>query len=167
MTHSSTGTDLGTPIDEARLRVFNSFTPAGRDTGIIFLTDGAGNQPNSQSCKWGFNKAATAKANGISIVTIGFGVADEVCNDAATGSQGTSPYRGSGSLPRNPAVTQLLADMASPVNGIAADDDFGCTNAENLDNDNFFCQPFGSDLTAVFARAAGQLTGAPRLIDLG
>jgi hypothetical protein len=164
--HSSVGTNLGQPIAEAMSRVFTPLTPSGRDKGIIFLTDGAGNQPNTQSCKFGDTNATTAKNAGIQIVTIGFGVADEQCSDAERAGSSTSTYRTSGSLPRNGAVTQLLADMASPINGVDADDNFGCTAAENSDNDNFFCQPFGTDLTSVFIRAAGQLTGKPRLIQL-
>jgi hypothetical protein len=160
---SSVGTDLGTPIDQAR-QYLNAFNLPGRDKGIILLTDGAANEPQSASgqreCQYANTNATTAKNANINIVTIGFGVADEVCAD-----QSPSRYR-AGAPPNNPAVTQLLADMASPINGVAADDNLGCTAAENADGDNFFCQPFGADLTTVFARAAGQLTGKPRLLNL-
>ena len=121
------------------------------------MTDGAANLPNSASCKYAFDQATNAKAAGIEMVTIAFGVGDDSCLDVST-----SPY--ANGTPGD-AVTGLLADMASPANAAPSDDDLGCTDAENADGDNFFCEPKSGDLSSVFVLAAGQLTqSTPRLI---
>ena len=152
---SSVGTDLGTPIQQAA-SYFAAFGRPGAQRAVIFMTDGEANQPNTQSCKFAFNAASQAKAAGIDLVTIGFGVQSALCNDAA--APGPSPYDSAD-------VTQLLADMASPVQAMPSADDLGCTDAENEDGDNFFCEPKSGDLSSVFVLAASQLTdSAPRLI---
>ena len=67
-------------------------------------------------------------------------------------------------------ATKLLADMASPINGVPAADNNDCTTpvgiaAENTDGDNFYCVPKGQDLAGVFVAAASSLTSAePRLV---
>ena len=63
----------------------------------------------------------------------------------------------SGTYKTNPKPTGLLANMASPINGVAADDD-GCTDTENTDGDNFFCQPKTGRPLHVFVTAGNQLT---------
>ena len=111
-------------------------------------------------CKFTFAAATAAKADSIEIVTIAFGVGDDTCLDVAL----PAPYSPSTA----PAlVTQLLADMASPIDGTPADDD-GCGDPENADGDNFFCQPRSGELKDVFVQAVSHLAGkrAPRLINL-
>lgn len=152
------GTDLGTPIAAAKT-YFDAYGRPGVAKAIMLMTDGEATEPNSQSCKWARDKAAEAKAADIEIVTIGFGVAGATCNDASTPSP--SPYQYA-------PVTHLLADMASPINGVAADDDLGCTEPENTDGDSFYCEPRTEDLSSVFVAAASQITGGmkPRLVNL-
>jgi hypothetical protein len=44
--------------------------------------------------------------------------------------------------------------------------DEGCTAAENLDGDHYYCQPKSGDLNAVFKSAAAALVRGTRLISL-
>ena len=150
---SGVGTNLGTPIERAQSYFASSGRPGAR-RGLILLSDGAANEPNNQSCQFAFEAASDAQTAGISMVTIGFGVAGDRCIDAAGSS-----------YPNGTALTKLLSDMASPINGEPADDQ-GCTEAENQDGDNFFCEPREADLEAVFVQAAAQLVGrSPTLVD--
>jgi hypothetical protein len=152
---SGVGTDLGTPIQKAAA-YFATYGRPGAQRAVILMTDGEANKPDStpQPCKYAFDAATQAKAADIDLVTIGFGVENANCvKDLAP-----SPYV-------NADVTQLLADMASPIQTVPADDDLGCTDAENQDGDNFFCEPKSGDLSSVFVLAASQLTeSSPRLI---
>jgi hypothetical protein len=146
-------TNLGTPIAQASAYLSANARP-GVKRAIILFTDGAANEPVNPACKFAFDAATAAKASNIEIVTIGFGVQSDPCVvDAAP-----SPYH-------NAPVTKLLADMASPTNGVPAGDQ-GCTDIENSDGDNFFCQPKSADLSGVFVQAVTQLTGprSPRLV---
>ena len=121
----------------------------GVPKGIIFMTDGAANQPNSRSCRYAADAAAAVKARGIELFTIGFGVVGDMCVDV----DGTY---------RNATAANLLADMASgpTVNN-------GCTDAENSDGDHFYCEPRSDSLTSVFRSATSQLlSGAVRLVKL-
>ena len=152
---SSVGTDLGTPIQEAQA-YFAAYGRPGAQHALILMTDGEANQPTSttQPCKYAFDAASQAKAANIDLVTIGFGVENARCSTDAS----ASPYA-------NADVTKLLADMASPAQGMPSTDDLGCTDAENEDADNFFCEPKSGDLSSVFVLAASQLTeSTPRLI---
>ena len=152
---SSVGTNLGTPIQSAQ-SYFSTWGRVGARQGIIFMTDGEANQPNTQSCKFANNAATSAKAAGIEILTIGFGVSGASCADASTPTPSPYPLA---------TVTQLLSDMASPVNGVPSDDDLGCTDAENHDGDDFFCEPKSGDLSSVFLLAATKFTQpTPRLV---
>jgi len=149
---SGVGTDLGTPIQRAQTYFENHGRPDAR-RGVILLSDGAANEPNNQSCQFAFNAATQAKGAEISMVTIGFGVQGDRCVDSG------------GSYPNGTALTKLLSDMASPIDGQPAVD-LGCTDAENQDGDNFFCEPRSADLEEVFVQAAAQLVGrAPRLVE--
>jgi hypothetical protein len=117
--------------------------------GIILMTDGAANEPNTRSCKYANDKATTVKSQGIEVYTIGFGVVGDYCEDV----DGT--YAGA-------AASRLLADMAT---GPTTDN--GCTNAENADGDHYFCEPRGDSLTSVFrAAAAALLNGKVKLVTL-
>jgi Putative Flp pilus-assembly TadE/G-like/von Willebrand factor type A domain len=146
--HSSTGTNLGDPL----LAMGNELATQGRagvPKGIILMTDGAANQPNTRSCKYAYDKATTVKNMGIELFTIGFGVVGDSCSD----TDGTY---------RTASASKLLADMAT---GPTTDN--GCTDAENADGDHYFCEPRTSSLTSVFHAAATALVqGSARLVSL-
>ena len=140
---SSTGTNLSTPLDMARVYLQTRGRP-GVKQGIILETDGAPNydntgDPQNYTCAATRSAADRAKAADIEIFTIGFGVGNENCPD------------GGGS------AINLLGGIASGpiVNGSNCNKD----GNENRDNDHFFCQPAGSDLTSVFQAAAADLAG--------
>jgi Flp pilus assembly protein TadG len=148
-------TDLGDPISAATTYL-KTYGRAGAKRGIILMTDGEANEPatTGQPCQYANDAASTAKANNIQVLTIGFGVAGAKCG---SDSKTTSSFI-------NVNVTKLLATMASPIKGVAAVDN-GCTEAENADGDNFFCEPKTGDLSAVFLAAIGQLANrVPRII---
>jgi hypothetical protein len=144
---SSTGTNLSTPLDMARVYLqTNGRTDPKVKKGIIFETDGAPNYENTgdpQNYTCAAARAAADRAKNanppIEIYTIGFDVGNENCPD------------GGGS-----AIT-LLGDLASGpiING----SNCNSNGNENRDNDHFFCEPAGSDLTAVFQAAAADLAG--------
>jgi hypothetical protein len=144
LNHSSVGTDLSTPMNRARQHLINNGRP-GVKKGIIFMTDGAANEPSSRSCRDANNEATTTKNAGIEVFTIGFGVEGDRCVD----SSGTY---------QNERATELLADMATD----SFDDKGHCLNAaavtaENTDGDHFLCAPRTEDLSAVFTKAARAL----------
>ena len=145
-------TDLGDPI-AAATSYLNTYGRAGSKRGIIMMTDGEANLPSgTPPCQYANTAATTAKAAGIQVLTIGFGIAGKTCSSDSSGS-----FKGS-------TVTRLLASMASPIKGVPANDN-GCTDAENSDGDNFFCQPKTADLSSVFVAAAAQLAGRlPRIV---
>jgi von Willebrand factor type A domain/Putative Flp pilus-assembly TadE/G-like len=146
--HSSTGTDLGDPL----LAMANTLVARGRSgvpKGIIMMTDGAANQPDTRSCKYANDKATTVKNMGIEVFTIGFGVVGDMCVDI----DGTY---------RNASASDLLADMAT---GPTTDN--GCTDAENADGDHYFCEPRSNSLASVFNAAATALVkGSARLVSV-
>jgi hypothetical protein len=143
MTNSSTGTILSTPLSQAHSYLLANGR-SGVTKGIIFMTDGA---PNGDTCLAAVNAAAAAKAAGIEIFTVGFGVGGgDLC-------ESTGAWAGK-------SVTKALAAMAT------SSTDDGCTVAENTDGDHYFCQPKSGDLNAVFKTAAAQLVRSTRLISL-
>jgi hypothetical protein len=158
---SSQGTDLGSPINDTvygRPDVMDQLLGSTREVplGIIFLSDGAANEPTALSpdnfCLYANNNATFAKSQGVKIITIGYGVGGEYCND----------YNGAYDYIR---VTELLADMATD----SLDDQGHCSNtaniaAENSDGDNFLCQAKGADLETVLTTATAYLVGGTRLI---
>ncbi len=143
MTTSSTGTILSTPLTQARTYLAGNARP-GVKQGIILMTDGA---PNGDTCQAANNAATTAKAAGIEIFTVGFGVGGtDLCENSG-------PFAGQ-------SVTRALASMANDSV------DNGCTTAENTDGDHYFCQPKSGDLNTVFKTAAAALVQGTRLISL-
>jgi Flp pilus assembly protein TadG len=146
-------TDLGDPM-AAATAYLNTYGRPGAKRGIMFMTDGAANQPGgTQPCQYASDKATAAKAAGIQVLTIGFLSGSNLCDRDTAGAF------------RNAQVTRLLANMASPIKGVPAVDN-GCTTAENTDGDNFFCEPKGGDIKAVFLAAVAQLAGRlPRIIE--
>lgn len=148
LNQSSVGTNLGDPL-LGMATILQARGRAGVPKGIIFMTDGAANQPNSRSCRYAYDRATTVKSMGIELYTIGFGVTGDRCEDV----DGTY---------RNALASRLLADMAT---GPTTDD--GCNDAENSDGDHYFCEPRSDSLNAVFRAAASQLLQtAARLVDL-
>ncbi len=146
-------TDLGDPV-AAATAYLAAYGRPGSKRGIILMTDGAANLPTgTQPCSYANSAATAAKAAGIQVLTIGFLSGSNLCNVDTSGGFA------------NAQVTRVLASMASPVKGVPAQDN-GCTDAENRDGDNFFCQPKTGDLSSVFLQAASQLAGRlPRIVE--
>ena len=142
---SSTGTNLSTPMDMARVYL-QTFGRPGVKKGIIFETDGAPEynntgDPGNYTCAAARAAADRAKAvvPPIEIFTIGFDVGNQSCDD---GGQ---------------SAINLLGGMATGpiING----SNCSSNGNENRDQDHFFCEPAGSDLTSVFQAAAAELAG--------
>lgn len=155
--NSSQGTNLGSPLSDSifdRPDALDELLGSTRDApkGIIMLTDGAANEPTSNSCDYANDRATIVKNESVEIFTIGYGIGGENCNDSS------GPYD-------NVEVTVLLADMATD-----STDEYGhCSNAanidaENSDGDHFLCEARGSDLDQVLTTAASALVGGIRLI---
>ncbi|MGZ8719451.1 MAG: pilus assembly protein TadG-related protein [Aeromicrobium sp.] len=160
-TNSSVGTDLTDPIPAAAWELMNNGRPATEVTkGIILMSDG---QPNNSTtpdpteekyCAQSFASAQAAKAQGIELFTIGFGLDGSFnidCPDTA------GPYSGK-------KARTLLADMAT------SSVDNGCPGTSNDDGDHFFCVPktagASTNLANLFRQAANQLVGGTKLISL-
>lgn len=147
LTNSSTGTNIGDPIEAAGdYLVANGRTDV--PAGIVFMTDGEANRPTgSGSCDYAALKAESVKANNVAIVTIAYRLQGVDC--------GGTP------------ATTVLANMASDSDVTTADDGGdgpgglpgGCLTAasiasENADGDLFFCAPDAGLLSSVFASAS-------------
>lgn len=152
MNHSgfSTGqghTDIGGPI----LAMSTTLQTRGRvgvKKAIMILTDGEANLPTgTQPCGYAVTQGQAARAAGVDVYTIGFGIAGKRCGQDTSGAY------------RNATVTRVLADAASQPA-----DDNGCTQAENDDGDAFYCEPKTADLSAVFIRVANKIVGSPHLV---
>ncbi len=141
---SSTGTNLATPFDMARVYL-QTYGRPGVKQGIIFETDGEPNHngtpdPSNYTCAESRAAANRAKAANIEIFTIGFGVGSLNCPD------------GGGSV-----VNHLGGIATGPILGGGSN--CAANGNENTDGDHFFCRPAGTDLSAVFQAAAVQLAG--------
>jgi hypothetical protein len=157
-TNSGTGTDLSDPVTAAAWELNHSPRSGSVTKGIILMSDG---QPNNSTtsgpnyCAQSYAAAALAKAQGIEIFTIGFGL-DGSNNILCPDTSGT--YRGL-------RATRLLADMATDSR-----DDHGCPGTENDDLDHFFCLPKSSgastNLADLFRQAANALVGGTKLVPL-
>ena len=149
---SGTGTNLSTPVTAARNYLLANGRPGVRK-GILLETDGSPNfggagSSSDYTCAAAASAASAAKADGIEIVTVGFGVTtSDTCPD------GAGAYK-------NVSVVHLLADMATDSTYEA------CNDTENSDGDHFFCLPKSSQLNGIFQTAAVALGGSPRLITL-
>ena len=158
--NSGTGTDLADPMTMAAYELLNNGRPGVRK-GIIFETDG---QPNAavgagpNYCLLASNAATAAKAAGIEVFTIGFGL------DPLSGGDPTCPDT-SGAW-NGKTATALLASMSTPPTvGTTT-----CDAAENTDDDHFYCigkTGAASDLSDIFLAAGTSLAkGAPHLVQL-
>jgi len=155
-TNSSTGTDLNDPVTAAAWELTHNGR-FGVTKGIILETDG---QPNNSTlsgpnyCNLSNNAATAAKAQGIELFTIGFGL--DGSNDA-TCPDSSGPFKGK-------KATQLLATMAT--NSV----DNGCPGSSNDDGDHFFCVAktagASTDLSNLFKAAAVALAGGTKLVPL-
>ena len=157
-TNSSTGTDLSDPVTTAAWELTQNGRPAGTTTkGIILMSDG---QPNNSTtsgpnyCAQSDAAATAAKAQGIEVFTIGFGL---------DGSNNIDCPDTSGFWAGKKART-LLASMAT------SSVDAGCPGTSNDDGDHFFCVPktagASTNLTELFKQAANSLVGGTKLINL-
>jgi hypothetical protein len=147
--NSSTGTDLADPMRMATYEL-DTYGRDDAEKAILLVSDG---QPNASTtgtrnyCQEASQAAAAAKAKGIEVFTVAFGVEGIPCDDPA----GSSWYRRSAS--------NLLADMATDsVN------DGACPGSENDDGDHFFCVPKSEDLTGIFQKAIVTMSSHSRLI---
>jgi hypothetical protein len=173
---SNTWTPLADPMEGARYTLRNSPRFGVATQGIIFMTDGLPNNsvrlssPAGQGCTNTAtnyinevrSEAATTRASDppITIFTVGFGLEPPHGSGCSSSWDGPSPWvRARG----------LLANMASPVDGVPAVDN-GCNAAENDDGDNFYCVPkaggAASRLAEAFRSALTSLVGSTKLIAL-
>ena len=155
--NSSTGTDLADPINMAVYELTHNGR-TGVHKGIILMSDG---QPNASTtstanyCAQASTAAANAKAVGVEVFTVGFGL-DGSNNIACPDTSGTWKGR---------MATALLADMAT-----TSSDDHGCPGTENTDDDHYYCVAktagASADLSNVFKSAAAALTEGTKLVML-
>jgi Flp pilus assembly protein TadG len=145
---SGVGTDLGDPV-WAAVEELQANGREGEHWAMIVLSDGAANQPeDGQSgscgpepdgynpCQYAIDKAEEAKALGIEIYTIGYGVEDYdqnrcICDDGAW---------------ENAQARDVLREMAT-------------------DDDHYFEEPKGEDLTPVFEEIGWRLVTDLRLVE--
>jgi ElaB/YqjD/DUF883 family membrane-anchored ribosome-binding protein len=158
---SGQGTDLADPVRMATYELETHGRPEAVKA-ILLLSDGKPNNSATSSVKSSKNYCAdaheaakAAKAKGIEVYTVGFGLniqQDHICQDTYGDWKGkTAP--------------DLLAAMAT-----ASANDHGCPGTENDDGDNYFCLPKTSgastDLSDVFKKAVQQLSGHSRLVNV-
>jgi Putative Flp pilus-assembly TadE/G-like/von Willebrand factor type A domain len=156
-TNSSTGTDLTDPIPMASYELLHNGR-SGVNKGIILMSDG---QPNNSTtstsnyCLQANTAATAAKAQGIEIFTVGFGLDgsnDIACPDTSGAWKGKM-------------ASALLASMATTSVAEA-----GCPTTENTDNDHYFCVPktagASADLSNAFKTAATSLAQGTKLVEL-
>ena len=154
--NSSTGTDLADPTRMATY-VLDTTARKGVTLAILLMTDG---QPNASTtkradyCQESFEAAAAAKAKGIQVITVGFGLDGSnniLCPDTS------GPWK-------NKYASQLLAAMATDLV------DAGCPGTSNGDGDHYYCVPktkgASTDLSNIFKAAVGQIAGKTKLIQL-
>ena len=157
---SGQGTDLADPVRMATYELEKNGRPQATKA-IILLSDGQPTNsadPNvrrfSDYCQESYAAAQAAKAKGIEVYAVGFGL--DGANDALCGDK-TSLWKGK-------KATDLLAAMATN----SSND--GCPANENDDGDHFFCLPKtpgrSPDLSYAFQRAVTQLTSYSRLVSI-
>ncbi len=147
-------TDLGDPLDAAQYMLAHEGR-AGVPKVVIFETDGQANQPwliNQGPCNYLNQQATQAKAAGVTIYTIAYGLDSPPVKCTDPGGPFFGKY-----------ATQNLA--AAATNSI---DDLpgGCAATENKDGDNYFCAPGSSDLDPVFRAVAQTSIKKSRLLDV-
>ena len=155
--NSSTGTDIADPVRMATYELDSRGRPGARKA-ILLLSDGQPNRSTtgtSNHCLESSMAADAAKAKGIELFTVGFGL--DGSNDMAC-PDSSGPWRGK-------MATDLLASMAT-----GSVKDGGCPGTENSDGDNYYCLPksagASADLSDVFQTAVESLTGHSRLVNV-
>lgn len=156
-----TGTNLTTPIEMAAAYLQNFGRPNVK-WGILFETDGepsysSTGDPGNYTCASAVAAANAAKAitnadgKHIEVFTVGF-------LDSTTGDPNCPD--GSGTYATH-GVTKALKDMASSDLAPSSDGEGGndCTDAENTDQDHFFCEPDSTELETVFQTIASEFAG--------
>lgn len=114
----------------------------------------------TKGCNNFLDVARNAKAQGITIITIGFGGAN------TAGCERYFDYGG------EPLVRNVLAQAASPVNGVPATASFcdkdnpASIEAENRDGDLYFCAAKGDELAEIFATAMTAMSGGIKLLKM-
>jgi hypothetical protein len=137
-----------------RLRVTDVSSSTSRDfsldwaaVNVYYTTPGIAAGP----CDYANNQATAAKAAGIEVFTLGYGLESESCSEG--GAYSSQP------------ASKLLADMATT----SLDDHGHCANQaaadlENADGDHFLCEPTNGDLQPIFAQVAQSLSHGAKLI---
>ena len=157
---SGQGTDLADPV---RMATWELETYGRKDAvkAILLLSDG---KPNNSSiaavrssdnyCADAYDAAAAAKAKGIEVFAVGFGLnveQDHICQDTFGAWKGKS-------------APDLLAAMATNSQNN------GCPGTENDDDDHYFCLPkttgASTDLSDVFKKAVTTLSSHSRLVNV-
>jgi hypothetical protein len=144
---SSVGTDLGDPVWAAAEELQTNGRP-DEHWGMIVLSDGAANQPEDgkssscgpepddyDPCEYAVDKAQDAKDLGIEIYAVGYGVEDDDANRCVCDNGAW----------KNASAREVLQAMAT-------------------DEDHYFEEPKGGDLTAVFEEIAWRLVTDIRLV---
>lgn len=125
------------------------FTNASSDSApqlSLSNSDDIGSTDDSRACSNFAKVAANAKAAGITIITIGFGGA----NTSMCGGQ---------------YVRNVLAGAASTQASVTGSGSASTDcDAENSDDDLYYCAKSSLDLSSVFAAAMGQLTGGTKFM---
>lgn len=167
--NSSTQTDLADPISMATQYLTSQND--GRRKGIILETDGQanthapGSYPNNTPCTNAVNAALAAKAAGIEIYTIGFGL------DNKSGDNPTCSDNG------QTARATLVSMASSYAHDFAAGDANACYTSSDTSypaptgqTEHFYCVPKSgvpSNLLAdIFTTAAGALASGGHLVQL-
>jgi Flp pilus assembly protein TadG len=144
-------TDEGDPLKAARDMLTTQGRPGVPDV-IIFETDGEANQPAfMQPCAYAINQADLAKAAGIDIFTLAYGVTGARCTGDTSGTY------------QNMWASTYLAAMATNSKDYAPGT---CKASENTDGDNYFCEATKGDITAVFRRIASTSIQHSHLLDI-
>jgi Flp pilus assembly protein TadG len=145
----------------------NTSTTFNLDAVAVNIAYHTPNSSLSGPCDYAATQADAARAAGIELFTIGYGVSGDRCVDD-----------GSGSRFENAPTTRLLAWMATGATPTADDGgdgpgglQGGCAGpteitSENADGDNFLCEARGSDLVPLFRAAAEALASGSRLVKI-
>ncbi|MFV2063683.1 MAG: TadE/TadG family type IV pilus assembly protein [Chloroflexota bacterium] len=154
--NSSVRTDIADPVRMATFELETSGRK-GVTKAILLLSDGKPNRSTTGTrnyCEEAYQAATAAKAKGIEVFTVGFGLDgnnDERCIDRS------GPWVGK-------YATELLSAMATDS------DRSGCPGTENDDGDHYFCLPKTSgastDLSKIFKKAVASLTAYSRLVNV-
>jgi hypothetical protein len=146
----------------------NTTTTFALDTVQVAVTYFTPDPNYDGPCDYAAEKADAARASGIEIYTIGYGV-DQPGNNQCVDEGVSSPFEDS-------LTTALLAYMAhgdirydDGGDGEPGGNPLGCTttagrDGENSDDDHFLCEARGNELVPLFKAAAEALAGGSRLI---